>query len=582
MSLSVKDGGLPPDSVVQDDDEILADSERLVARHHDPGWGAMVRVALAPCSPFSVTPELMRRTAELAERLDVRLHTHLAEDPDEDRFAESAFGKRTIEHFEDVGLAELALLGGPLHLPEPGGGPPAGPGRRRGGPLPVLEHDDRRRGPGPGGRAAGGRLAGRAGLRRLGVHRPRLALDGGQRRASPGTARGGPTAMGARQALEIATRGSAGCLGRGGEIGQLSVGAAGDLVCWPLEGLAFAGALTDPVEAWLRCGPVQARHTVVAGRPVVARRERCGRRHRGRPGPASQDRRPPAGGERRVKFPPFDYVRAGSVAEAVGYLAGDEDARVLAGGQSLLPLMAMRLARPSVLVDIGSLDLAGVELEGGVLRLGGLVRHSTLVDDPSVQAHAPLLAAGAAHVGHPAIRNRGTLAGSLAHADPAAELPAVTVALDARVTVDGPSGRRSLPAAELIDGYFTNNLETGEVITAIEVPVGAPGQGAAFCEWAPRFADFAEVGVGVAVEPGRRRRLHRGRRPRRAGSERPPNSSAGVWRKCSSARPNQRRRSWWRQPGSGPTSPSGPAPTRTRPSSPGSLPPGRACMAVTP
>ncbi len=203
-----------------------------------------------------------------------------------------------------------------------------------------------------------------------------------------------------------------------------------------------------------------------------------------------------------MKFPPFDYVRAGSVAEAVGYLAGDEDARVLAGGQSLLPLMAMRLARPSVLVDIGSLKLAGVELEGGVLRLGGLVRHSTLVDDPSVQAHAPLLAAGAAHVGHPAIRNRGTLAGSLAHADPAAELPAVTVALDARVTVDGPSGRRSLPAAELIDGYFTNNLETGEVITAIEVPVGAPGQGTAFCEWAPRFADFAEVGVGVAVEPG--------------------------------------------------------------------------------
>src|SRR3546814_6534051 len=103
MSLSQKDGGLPPDSVVQDDDEILADSERLVARHHDRSWGAMVQIALAPCSPFSVSSDLMRRTAELAERLDVRLHTHLAEDPDEDLFAAKAFGRRTIDHFEDVG-----------------------------------------------------------------------------------------------------------------------------------------------------------------------------------------------------------------------------------------------------------------------------------------------------------------------------------------------------------------------------------------------------------------------------------------------------------------------------------------------
>src|ERR1700737_4167666 len=103
--LAQKDGGLPPDSGVQDDDEILADSERLVAIHHDPSWGAMVRIALAPCSPFSVTPELMRATAELAERLDVRLHTHLAEDPDEDRYAMEKFDKRTVEHFEDVGWA---------------------------------------------------------------------------------------------------------------------------------------------------------------------------------------------------------------------------------------------------------------------------------------------------------------------------------------------------------------------------------------------------------------------------------------------------------------------------------------------
>ena len=103
MTISAKDGGLPPDSVVQDDDEVLADCERLVAAHHDPAWGAMVRVALAPCSPFSVSPELMLRTAELAERLDVRLHTHLAEDPDEDSYCLEHFGRRPVEQYEEVG-----------------------------------------------------------------------------------------------------------------------------------------------------------------------------------------------------------------------------------------------------------------------------------------------------------------------------------------------------------------------------------------------------------------------------------------------------------------------------------------------
>ncbi|HEV3287439.1 MAG TPA: amidohydrolase family protein, partial [Streptosporangiaceae bacterium] len=103
MTISAKDGGLPPDSVVQDDDEVLADCERLVAAHHDPAWGAMVRIALAPCSPFSVSPDLMRRTAELAERLDVRLHTHLAEDPDEDSYCLERFGRRPVEQYAEVG-----------------------------------------------------------------------------------------------------------------------------------------------------------------------------------------------------------------------------------------------------------------------------------------------------------------------------------------------------------------------------------------------------------------------------------------------------------------------------------------------
>jgi cytosine/adenosine deaminase-related metal-dependent hydrolase len=270
MSLSQKDGGLPPDSVVQDDDEILADSERLVGRWHDPSPDAMVRIALAPCSPFSVTPALMTATAELAERLDVRLHTHLAEDPDEDRFCLETFGRRPVEHFEEVGWgtdrswvahciypddAEVARLGragvGVAHCPSSnmliGGG----------GIAPVVAF-----------RAAGVPVG--------------LGCDGSASTDSAslwtearnslllGHLRGGPTSMTARDALEVATVGGAACLGRSGEIGVLAPGAAADLVCWPLTGVAFAGALSDPVEAWLRCGPVSARHTVVAGRVVVA------------------------------------------------------------------------------------------------------------------------------------------------------------------------------------------------------------------------------------------------------------------------------------------------------------------------
>ncbi|MDQ6614260.1 MAG: 8-oxoguanine deaminase [Actinomycetota bacterium] len=269
MSLSQKDGGLPPDSVVQEDDEILADSERLVATHHDRSWGAMVRIALAPCSPFTVTPQLMQATAELAERLDVRLHTHLAEDPDEDRFAAEKFGIRTVEHFANVGWMtprswvahciypngdEVARLGaagvGVAHCPSSnmliGGGGMAPVAELRAAGSPV--------GLGCDGSASTDHAS-------LWLETRGALLLGRQRKGSTG--------MTARDALEIATRGSAACLGRDGELGQLAVGAAADLVCWPLDGLAFAGALTDPIEAWLRCGPVSARHSVVAGVPVV-------------------------------------------------------------------------------------------------------------------------------------------------------------------------------------------------------------------------------------------------------------------------------------------------------------------------
>jgi cytosine/adenosine deaminase-related metal-dependent hydrolase len=269
MSVSQKDGGLPPDSVVQDEDEILADCERLVAKHHDPSWGAMVRMAIAPCSPFSVSPDLMRRSAELAERLDVRLHTHLAEELDEEAYCLERFGRRPIELFEDVGWltgrawvahciypneAEIARLGaagvGVAHCPSSnmliGGG----------GFAPVKEY---RAAGVPVGLGCDGSASTDAASLWL---EARTALLLGRQRK-------GPTGMTAREVLDIATRGGAACLGRTGELGELSVGAAGDLVCWPLEGVSYAGALSDPVEAWLRCGPSAARHTVVAGNTLV-------------------------------------------------------------------------------------------------------------------------------------------------------------------------------------------------------------------------------------------------------------------------------------------------------------------------
>jgi len=269
MTLSAKDGGLPPDSVVQDDDEVLADSERLVAAHHDPSFGAMTRVALAPCSPFSVSPALMRQTAELAEKLDVRLHTHLAEDPDEDTFCLERFGRRPVEQFEEVGWltsrawvahciypnpAEVARLGaagvGVAHCPSSnmliGGGGFAPVREFRAAGVPV--------GLGCDGSASTDSAS-------LWIESRAALLLGRQRK--------GATGMTAREVLDIATRGGAACLGRGGEIGELTVGAVGDLVCWPQEGVQYAGALIDPVEAWLRCGPAAARHTVVAGQVVV-------------------------------------------------------------------------------------------------------------------------------------------------------------------------------------------------------------------------------------------------------------------------------------------------------------------------
>jgi len=268
MSRSRKDGGLPPDEVVQDPDEILADSERLVARHHRREPLAMVQVALAPCSPFSVTPELMVATAELAERLDVRLHTHLAEDRDEDEYCQQVYGCRPLEYFEQVGWAsDRAWVAHCVHpngdeierLARWGTGVAHCPSSNQilgAGLAPIRELLDAGVPVGLG--CDGSSSADSASLwleTRAAMLLARL--------------RHGAGAMQAREALEMATRGGARCLGRQGTLGELSVGAAGDLVVWPLDGVRFAGAWADPVGALLRCGPNAARHTVVAGRLVV-------------------------------------------------------------------------------------------------------------------------------------------------------------------------------------------------------------------------------------------------------------------------------------------------------------------------
>jgi len=269
MSLSEKDGGLPPDDVVDDDDEILAASEAAVLRHHDRSHGAMTRVALAPCSPFSVTEDLMVRSAELAERLDVRLHTHFAENAEDDEFSLATFGCRPMEYLERTGWCtdrtwvahcvmpnhdEIQRLGaagvGAAHCPSSNM-------ILSSGIAPIVDL-----------RAAGVKVG-------LGVDGSSSADSGSlwleaRQAMLLAKLRDGADAGTARMALEVATLGGAGCLGREGEIGVLEVGAVGDVAVWSLVGPQFAGALADPIEAWLRCGPTGARHTVVHGEPIVA------------------------------------------------------------------------------------------------------------------------------------------------------------------------------------------------------------------------------------------------------------------------------------------------------------------------
>jgi cytosine/adenosine deaminase-related metal-dependent hydrolase len=268
MSLSVKDGGLPPDHVVQDDDAILAASEEAVRRHHDRSWGAMTRVALAPCSPFSVTEELMVRTAELAEQLDVRLHTHFAENAEDDDFSLRTFGCRPMEYLERTGWASDRTWVAHCVMPnhdEVGRLGAAGVGVAHcpssnlilaSGIAPVV---DLRAAGSPVGLGVDGSSSADSASLWLEARQAMLLAK----------LRNGAAAGTARMALDVATRGGASCLGRLGELGVLAPGAVGDVAVWSLAGPTFAGAVADPVEAWLRCGPTGARDTIVHGRAVV-------------------------------------------------------------------------------------------------------------------------------------------------------------------------------------------------------------------------------------------------------------------------------------------------------------------------
>ncbi len=195
----------------------------------------------------------------------------------------------------------------------------------------------------------------------------------------------------------------------------------------------------------------------------------------------------------------FDYVKPASLDEAVRALAdGGEDAKVIAGGQSLLPLLRLRLAYPELLVDVGGIDeLQGVTHEDGSLLIGARTTHYQLVHDPLIAEHCGILAQAAAMVADPAVRHRGTIGGSLAHGDPAGDLPAVVLALDATMIARGPGGEREIPAAGFFADYLTTALGPGEILTGVRVRKLGPGWGYRYEKFHRTAQAWAIVGVAA-------------------------------------------------------------------------------------
>ena len=200
-----------------------------------------------------------------------------------------------------------------------------------------------------------------------------------------------------------------------------------------------------------------------------------------------------------MKAPPFAYARPETLAQVFELLREHGDgAKILAGGQSLMATLNMRLSAPDVLIDINRIDgLAGISVDGGNLRIGALTRHAEVMGSPEVAEHAPLIAQAMPHIAHPAIRNRGTFGGSVAFADPAAELPACVVALGADLVLEGPGGQRRVAADDFFQGLYDTALADDEILVAAEIPSIASGYKSGFMELSRRHGDYAIIGLAA-------------------------------------------------------------------------------------
>jgi carbon-monoxide dehydrogenase medium subunit len=198
---------------------------------------------------------------------------------------------------------------------------------------------------------------------------------------------------------------------------------------------------------------------------------------------------------------PFAYHRASSVADAQRLLAAHPGAKLLAGGHSLLPAMKLRLATPTAVIDIGRIaELKGVTAEDGTLRIGALTTHAEVAASPLVARQCAIVADAASRIGDPAVRNRGTIGGSVAHADPGADLPAVLTAVGARMEMAGPSGSRTVDADQFFQGMMATSLGEGEILTAIRVPSLGAGRGAAYAKFPHPASRYAVIGAAAVVD----------------------------------------------------------------------------------
>ncbi len=202
-----------------------------------------------------------------------------------------------------------------------------------------------------------------------------------------------------------------------------------------------------------------------------------------------------------VKAPKFEYVRAGSRQQALELLdQHGEDGRILAGGQSLMPTLNMRLSQPGTLIDINKIaDLSGITLENNVVRIGAMTRHVEVANSPIIAEHLPLIAEAMEHVAHHAVRNRGTIGGSVALADPAAEMPACVLALGATLIVESVKGRREIAADDYFQGLYETARESNELLVEISVPIEKPDDVSVFLELAQRHGDFAMAGLACVA-----------------------------------------------------------------------------------